>query len=259
MNIIEQMKTALNSQRAFSPQKFSQSNFYSLLVKHQLNMIQAWSSAESYPLTEVNAPNLTEVFLKFNNVPKNVSWSKPNVKAEQVLKTYQEDSVSNACPSKARPGSLHELANNAARANNIPEFLFQKLIQTESAFNPNAVSPRGAMGLGQLMPATARELGLNLKEDYSVGSILHPESNLDASARYFRKLFDKYVREGIPQDEAWSFAAGAYNAGMGNIDRAVEMAGGEKVNKWNQVAETLPLVTGKYSSETIRYVDRLRA
>ena len=57
------------------------------------------------------------------------------------------------------------------KKNNVPETLFQKLIQTESGFNPNAKSPRGARGLGQLMPATAQELGLNLKEDHSDGSI----------------------------------------------------------------------------------------
>ena len=115
------------------------------------------------------------------------------------------------------------------------------------------------MGLGQLMPATAKELGLNLKEDHSDGSILHPESNLDASARYLRKLFDKYVGEGISSDEAWNFAAGAYNAGMGNIGSAMERVSGEIVERWDQVAEVLPEVTGKYCSETIRYVNRLRA
>jgi len=111
--------------------------------------------------------------------------------------------------------------------------------------------------LGQLMPATAKELGLNLKEDHSIGSILHPESNLDASARYLRKLFEKYNKEGISGDEAWNFAAGAYNAGMGNIAKAIEKVG--RVSQWDQVAAVLPQVTGKYSAETIRYVNRLRA
>jgi soluble lytic murein transglycosylase-like protein len=135
--------------------------------------------------------------------------------------------------------------------------LFQKLIKTESGFNPDAKSFRGALGLGQLMPSTAKELGLNLKEDHSIGSVLHPESNLDASARYLRKLFDKYTKEGISDNEAWNFAAGAYNAGMGNIAKAIVKAG--RVSKWDQVAAVLPEITGKYSSETIRYVNRLRA
>ena len=73
-----------------------------------------------------------------------------------------------------------------------------------------------------------------------------------------RKLFDKYARQqGISENEAWNFAAGAYNAGMGNIGRAMEKLG--KVEKWDQVAAVLPQVTGKFSAETIKYVNRLRA
>ena len=102
-------------------------------------------------------------------------------------------------------------------------------------------------------------MGLSLKEDHSSGSILHPESNLDASARYLRKLFDKYVGDRFPSEESWNFAAGAYIAGLWNIGLAMEMVSGKIVKKWEQVAEVLPKVTGKYSSETIRYVNRLRA
>ncbi len=108
------------------------------------------------------------------------------------------------------------------------------------------------------MPATAKELGLSLKKDVSLGSVWHPESNLDASARYLRKLFEKYARQqDIPENEAWNFAAGAYNAGMGNIGRAMDKLG--KVQEWDQVAAVLPQITGKYSAETINYVNRLRA
>ena len=74
----------------------------------------------------------------------------------------------------------------------------------------------------------------------------------------FSKLFDKYKNEeGISDNEAWNFAAGTYNAGMGNIAKAIVKAG--TVSKWDQIATILPEITGKYSSETIRYVNRLRA
>ena len=258
LNTIEQMKTALSSKGEFSAKKFSQNNFYSLLIKHQLNMIQAWNPAKSDTLTGINTSNLAEVLLKFNNI-QNASMPKPTINSTQALQNYQDVSIKKNHLSLSHPDSLSELANRVARKNNVPESLFQKLIQAESAFNPDAKSSRGAMGLGQLMPATAQELGLNLKEDHSIGSVLHPESNLDASARYLRKLFDKYVKEGISSDEAWNFAAGAYNAGMGNIGRAMGKVEGETVKEWDQVAAVLPQVTGKFSSETIRYVNRLRA
>jgi soluble lytic murein transglycosylase-like protein len=115
------------------------------------------------------------------------------------------------------------------------------------------------MGLGQIMPATAKELGLVIGDDKTPGSVWHPESNLDASARYLKKLHDKYRKQGIAADEAWSFAAGAYNAGMGNIAKAMNKVFHEPVKTWDQVAQVLPQVTGKYSQETIRYVERLRA
>ena len=252
LNIIERMQSAMSSSVASSREKFSKNNFYSLLIKHQLSMIQAWSPSKSDSSSGI--PDFTQSFLEFKN-NQNLSASRPNINT--VLQSYNDTSISKTHSSLPQKQSLPALVNQIAQKNNVPKNLFQKLIQIESAFDPDAKSSRGAMGLGQLMPATAKELGLNLKEDHSIGSVLHPESNLDASARYLRKLFDKYTKEGIPGDEAWNFAAGAYNAGMGNIAKAIEKVG--SVSQWDQVAAVLPQVTGKYSSETIRYVNRLRA
>jgi soluble lytic murein transglycosylase-like protein len=252
LNIIERMQSAISSSAASPKEKFSKNNFYSLLIKHQLNMIQAWNPSKSDSSSDI--PDFTQSLLKLKN-NENLSVSRPNINT--VLQSYNEASSSKTHSSLTQKQSLPELINRIAQKNNVPENLFQKLIKTESAFDPNAKSSRGAMGLGQLMPATAKELGLNLKEDHSIGSVLHPESNLDASAKYLRKLFEKYTKEGISGDEAWSFAAGAYNAGMGNIAKAMEKVG--RVSQWDQVAAVLPEVTGKYSSETIRYVNRLRS
>jgi soluble lytic murein transglycosylase-like protein len=252
LNLIEKMQSAISSSVVSPKENFSKNNFYSLLIKHQLNMIQAWSPSKSESSSGI--PDFTQSLLKLKN-NQNLPVSRPNINA--VLQSYNDANISKTHSALPQNQSLPELANRIAQKNNVPENLFQKLIKTESAFDPDAKSPRGAMGLGQLMPATAEELGLNLKEDHSVGSVLHPESNLDASARYLRKLFDKYTKEGIPGDEAWNFAAGAYNAGMGNIAKAIEKVG--SVSQWDQVAAVLPEVTGKYSSETIRYVNRLRA
>ncbi len=169
---------------------------------------------------------------------------------------FQTSSVKNAVSGKQ---DIRQLVLKAAGDHQIPQALFDKLIHTESAFNPDAVSPKGAMGLGQLMPATARELGLNFGDDQTEGSVWDPASNLDASARYLRKLYDMYRAEEIDADESWNFAAGAYNAGMGNIGKAMDrLDDGERV-QWDKVAGVLPQVTGSASRETIRYVDRLRS
>lgn len=83
------------------------------------------------------------------------------------------------------------------------ETLFVAMIRQESAFNPRAVSPKGAMGLGQIMPATARELGLEDPFDIA--------DNLDASARYLTSQLRAF---GDPK-----LALAAYNAGPGAVRR----------------------------------------
>jgi len=227
--------------------------FYSLLIKHQLNMVRAWSPTGGD--TGIDPLALSKALLKLKGVNTTETFSSP-VNSRRALQSYEtklEDGVN------WDKHSLKTLTGRIAVKNNIPEALFQKLIQTESAFDPQAKSPRGAMGLGQIMPATAKELGLVIGDEKTPGSVWHPESNLDASARYLKKLYDKYRKEGISEDEAWSFAAGAYNAGMGNIAKAIKKVSLEPVKTWDQVAQVLPQVTGKYSQETIRYVNRLRA
>jgi soluble lytic murein transglycosylase-like protein len=252
LNIIERMRSVIRSSVTSPKENFSKNNFYSLLIKHQLSMIQVWSPSKS--VSSSGFPIFTQSILNLKN-NQYLSVPRPNINT--ILRNYNNTSISKVHPSVTQEQSLFELINRIAQKNNVPERLFQKLIKTESGFNPDAKSSRGAMGLGQLMPSTAKELGLNLKEDHSIGSVLHPESNLDASARYLRKLFDKYNNEGISDDEAWNFAVGAYNAGIGNIAKAIEKVG--TVIKWDQVAGVLPEITGKYSSETISYVNRLRA
>ena len=66
------------------------------------------------------------------------------------------------------------MAKSAARKHCIPEDLFLRLVQQESGWNPNALSHKGAIGLAQLMPATARALGVDPKD---------PKSNLEGGAR----------------------------------------------------------------------------
>lgn len=92
----------------------------------------------------------------------------------------------------------------------LPSGLLDALIWTESRYNPVAVSRAGAAGLGQLMPGTARDLGVSNRFD--------PKENLLGAARYLRQMLDKF---GVVH-----LAIAAYNAGPG----AVERAGGIPLN-----------------------------
>ncbi len=230
--------------------------FYSILIKHQLNMIQAWNPPGG-SVSAIDTFSLSKALLKLKGFNSELKIQ-PATNFRNVLKSYETAKKMGEKGSLNKP-TLKELSAQVAESNSIPSRLFQKLIHTESGFNPKALSSRGAMGLGQIMPDTARELGLSFGDDKTPGSVWHAESNLDASARYFKMLYDKYRKEGISDNEAWNFAAGAYNAGMGNIGKAIKKVSHRPVTTWDQVAKVLPEVTGKHSQETIRYVDRLRA
>lgn len=98
-------------------------------------------------------------------------------------------------------GKYLETAKSAARKNGVPEDLFLRLVQQESGWNPGAVSPKGATGLAQLMPGTAKMLGVDIND---------PEENLHGGARYLRRMYDKFG--------TWKLALAAYNAGPGAVD-----------------------------------------
>jgi len=99
-------------------------------------------------------------------------------------------------------GPYLEVARAAARRHSIPEDLFLRLVHQESGWNPTAVSHKGATGLAQLMPDTARLLGVDA---------LQPAENLDGGARYLRMMHDRFGD--------WRLALAAYNAGPEAVQR----------------------------------------
>ncbi len=101
-------------------------------------------------------------------------------------------------------GRYDDLIQHHARQNGVRADLVRAVIQVESAFNPHAVSPKGAQGLMQLMPATALELG--------VTDAFNPAENIRGGVAYLRKLLDRY-------DNKEELALAAYNAGPGAVDK----------------------------------------
>jgi soluble lytic murein transglycosylase-like protein len=114
--------------------------------------------------------------------------------------------VSTMSPADSQPAAPVELASLAARRFSLPETFVRSVMRAESNFNPDAVSPKGAIGLMQLMPETARELGVNPK---------NPHENADGGAEYLRELLAKY--EGRPDQVLLALAA--YNAGPAAVER----------------------------------------
>jgi soluble lytic murein transglycosylase-like protein len=106
----------------------------------------------------------------------------------------------------AQPLSVEELVKAAAIQNDLPPDFVRSVVAAESAFRPDAVSRKGAIGLMQLMPATARAYGADPMD---------PRQNVEAGTQYLRDLLLKYQHD----DHQVTRALAAYNAGPGAVDR----------------------------------------
>ena len=100
--------------------------------------------------------------------------------------------------------ALRELAARIARRHRVDEALVLAVIEVESRYDAFAVSPRGAMGLMQLMPQTAAR--------FAVGNAFNPVENLDGGVRYLKELLERYSGQ-------VRLALAAYNAGEQAVDR----------------------------------------
>ena len=99
--------------------------------------------------------------------------------------------------------SATDLADTAADKYGLPRQLVRSVMAAESGFQAQAVSPKGAIGLMQLMPGTAAQLGVDPFD---------PAQNVDAGTRYLRELLEKY-------NGGLRHALAAYNAGPGAVDK----------------------------------------
>jgi soluble lytic murein transglycosylase-like protein len=106
------------------------------------------------------------------------------------------------------PASLNPLIENAAEEQSLSANLLHAVVATESAYVPCAVSPKGALGLMQLMPATAQTLGVTDPMD--------PKQSIGAGAKYLSQLLARYGGD-------LRLALSAYNAGPGHVDKYGEV------------------------------------
>ena len=108
-------------------------------------------------------------------------------------------------PAKAQTRARYDdLIEQHAANHGLSPDLVRAVIQAESGFNPRAISAKGAMGLMQLMPATARELGVN--------DPFRPDDNIRGGVSYLAQLMTRY-------NQNLELALAAYNAGPGNVER----------------------------------------
>lgn len=132
----------------------------------------------------------------------------------------------------ARADTYEDLIVGHATVNHVRPELVRAVIQVESGFNPHAVSPKGAMGLMQLMPATARRLDVRNPFD--------PEENIRGGVAYLRQLLDRC--EGNEE-----LALAAYNAGPQAVDRY-----GHTVPPYQETRSYVSKISGLVDTTTTR-------
>jgi soluble lytic murein transglycosylase len=119
------------------------------------------------------------------------------------------------------PLAYAKIIDNTAQSTEIASYLLQALARQESAFNPRATSSAGAMGLMQLMPATAKGTARKHKIPYKNKAQLHsPEINVPIAGQYYRGLLERYNNNRI-------LASAAYNAGPRRVDQWLSKSAGK--------------------------------
>ncbi len=191
MKIIE--KTVYITSRMSNKASLPYKGFIGCLLVFLLNIfIPANVMAEIYTYEDDNGT------IHFSNVPTDPQYTMiipPKVEPKQTGNKEKQDS---------RKGEFNKLIADKSYQYGLDPALVKAVIAVESDFNPRAVSEKGAMGLMQLMPLTAKDLG--------VSNTFDPTANVDGGVRYLRYLLD-YFNWDI------ELALAAYHAGKSRVER----------------------------------------
>jgi len=182
------------------------------------------------PVTQISAQSETATFAVFEHRPTPApAETNPPSRPAKIEKSAGPSKVAEA--PTFREAVYAASVREAELRHRLPSGLLRALIWTESRFNPMAISSAGAAGLAQLMPGTARYLGVANRHD--------PAASIDGGARYLRELLDKFGKVHL--------ALAAYNAGpravlrVGGIPRNGETTGYVRsvLERWQAISSRI--------------------
>lgn len=212
---INSMKKVLSDER--SKNKL---DMQSLRILMDINALQSFGTVQSF--SNNNQANsslfstmLGDVFTQSNAHLNNPTTGNPllyhgqnDVFLPSSLALFQQRTenvrLNSPVENKQQPNNYSQLIKKAAEQFQVPERLISSIIQHESNFNNHSVSRAGAQGLMQLMPGTAKFLGVTDSFD--------PEQNITGGARYIKQMLNQF-------DGDIKLALAAYNAGPGNVKK----------------------------------------
>jgi soluble lytic murein transglycosylase-like protein len=227
--------------------------FLSLLLTTPLSRADVWAYVDEKGVAHFAAAQLDSRYQLFARIEDSVAGSS-NTSGTESAGRLGEAANQTSSPKRGRavaPGTNRRLLGlfevspdffavrhhlrQASQRHGVGYELLQALIATESGFNRNAISPKGAVGLMQLMPATASRFGVKPTPSQSIEKrLLDPGINIDAGTRYLRHLIDMFPGQ-------LELALAAYNAGEGAVVRA-----GSKVPNYPETQQYVKTVSQLY-------------
>ncbi|MBF0126492.1 MAG: lytic transglycosylase domain-containing protein [Magnetococcales bacterium] len=161
---------------------------YRLLISSGVKEVRKWQGFPEKSRLQHNSAKVISYDGRVRNLPKTVSYGKSTY--PQYMTPWKN--------------SFADTIQDASMRFQIHSALIKAVIKTESDFNPLAVSPKGAVGLMQLMPGTAQDLGVSDRTD--------PVANIHGGVRYLRELLGQF-------DNNLILSLAAYNAGPGAVKK----------------------------------------